>query len=232
MSRRLISGAALGLLLLPSLAAHPGAPEIRFDRLGMSEGLSQNTVYAIATDRVGFMWFGTEDGLNRYDGREFRVFRNDPDDSSSLSSNAVLALHVDAGGTLWIGTADGIDRFDPLTERFTRIGHGIDSLRGGPVYGFAETGDGRVWAVTLGNGLIQVDPESNKATAVAPDGLDASIFSVTSCDGRALWLGTRSGLVRLDAHHPEALDAPQKSAAFDRTYSVHCAPDGRLWFAT
>ena len=68
------------------------AQDLRFDRLSLEEGLSQSTVYAIVQDRRGFMWFGTEDGLNRYDGYHFKVYRHEPENPQSLSNNTVYTL--------------------------------------------------------------------------------------------------------------------------------------------
>ena len=64
--------------------------EIRFKKLSIEHGLSQSTVETIIQDQSGFMWFGTEDGLNRYDGYQFRIYKNDPDDSTSISNNNIF----------------------------------------------------------------------------------------------------------------------------------------------
>ncbi|HXG00155.1 MAG TPA: two-component regulator propeller domain-containing protein, partial [Bacteroidota bacterium] len=87
-------------MLPPALGAQTDerayAPEaIRFDRIGLEQGLSQSTVSAIAQDTHGFMWFGTHDGLNRFDGYKITVFKHDPTDSNSLSHNTVWALMCD-----------------------------------------------------------------------------------------------------------------------------------------
>ena len=99
---------------------------IRFDRISLEQGLSQSVVNCILQDSKGFMWFGTEDGLNRYDGYEFRVYKTDPENHNTLSDNFVQSISEDPEGKLWIGTfAGGLNRFDRETEQFTRNRHDL-----------------------------------------------------------------------------------------------------------
>ena len=100
---------------------------IRFSHLDVDDGLSGNSVRAILQDRQGFMWFGTWNGLNRYDGYTFKVYKRDPDNANSLSDNLVTAICEDESGTLWLGTGAGeLNRFDPRTETFTHYGDGLN----------------------------------------------------------------------------------------------------------
>jgi ligand-binding sensor domain-containing protein len=93
------------------------ADSIKFNHLTVDNGLSESKVQCILKDRYGFMWFGTGyNGLNRYDGNKFVIYKNDPNDPHSLSSNINYKLFEDREGTLWIGTRNGLDRLD----RFTR----------------------------------------------------------------------------------------------------------------
>ncbi|MBI3194561.1 MAG: hypothetical protein HYZ34_08880 [Ignavibacteriae bacterium] len=88
-----------------------------FETLSSHNGLSQNSVHCIMQDNKGFMWFGTQDGLNKYDGYSFTVYRNEPFDSYSLSSNWIQTIIQDKEGLLWIGTDHGLNCFDPSTEK-------------------------------------------------------------------------------------------------------------------
>ena len=99
---------------------------IRFERISTRDGLSQNGVLSIWQDRRGFMWFGTEDGLNKYDGYAFTVYTHDPDDPSTISDNLVSTIYEDQSGVMWVGTKGGLDRFDRATETFTHYQHNPD----------------------------------------------------------------------------------------------------------
>jgi ligand-binding sensor domain-containing protein/signal transduction histidine kinase len=95
---------------------------LRFDHISIEQGLSQSSVRVIFQDSRGFLWFGTEDGLNRYDGYAFKVYKPDPDVSNSLSDRYITAIVEDKQGYLWIGTRlGGLNRYDPRTEEFTHF---------------------------------------------------------------------------------------------------------------
>jgi hypothetical protein len=94
------------------------ANDIRFSHLSGSQGLSQRRVTSILQDRQGFMWFGTQYGLNRYDGYRFKVFKHEPDDPHSLSGVSVYALFLDHLGTMWVASGAILDKFDARTETF------------------------------------------------------------------------------------------------------------------
>jgi len=116
------------LSLLPViLTAHLAQPlplnnppsEPRFFRLTTANGLSHDIVYAIVQDSRGFLWFGTQYGLNRYDGYTFTIFRHLRSNPQSLVQNTVQALRVDSAGTLWVGTAGGLDCYDRDSDSFS-----------------------------------------------------------------------------------------------------------------
>ena len=81
--------------------------QISFNHLTVEDGLSQSSVTCIFQDKKGFMWFGTQDGLNRFDGYNFKVFKNDPTDSTSLSENFIFSIYEDSSGQLYVETRDG-----------------------------------------------------------------------------------------------------------------------------
>jgi ligand-binding sensor domain-containing protein len=94
-------------IFLLSLLMARGQQPLRFERIGRNEGLSQSSVNCMLRDRDGFMWFGTQDGLNLYDGKKFRVFQNQPGDSTSLSNNYIVSICEDEEGIIWVGTMTG-----------------------------------------------------------------------------------------------------------------------------
>jgi ligand-binding sensor domain-containing protein len=120
--------------------------QLQFVHLSIEDGLSQNSVWCIHQDSKGFMWFGTEEGLNRYDGYTFTHFKHDPSDSGSLSHNFVQCILEDRLGGIWVGThSGGLNRFDRKTERFTRFTHDPDdstSLSGNDVSCIVEDRSG------------------------------------------------------------------------------------------
>jgi len=92
---------------------------IVFNHLTIEDGLSQSSVTCILQDRSGFMWFGTQDGLNRYDGYNIKVFKNDPGDSTSLTDNFIFSIYEDLSGTLFVETQSGtFHRYNPRSESF------------------------------------------------------------------------------------------------------------------
>ncbi|HEY6951226.1 MAG TPA: two-component regulator propeller domain-containing protein [Bacteroidota bacterium] len=165
---------ALLCVLAPLLSCTLQArqPGIQFERISLEQGLSQTSVFAIAQDRLGFMWFGTQDGLNKYDGHSFTIYHRDALDSTSLSDNYVTALLVDKSGTLWAGTrGGGLNRFNNENGTFARIRHvagDSTSLGDDQVTSLCEDPSGSIWVGTA-NGLNRLDPASGKCVQYSND---------------------------------------------------------------
>jgi signal transduction histidine kinase/ligand-binding sensor domain-containing protein len=131
----------------------------RFDRISLADGLPDDVVYAILQDRRGFMWFGTANGLARYDGYEFTVYRSDPGDPTTLTHDAVYALLQAQNGDLWAGTGNGLDRLNVTTGAFTHY------LAGWTVLALGEDEEGILWVGTT-YGLTHLDPANPEPSAV------------------------------------------------------------------
>ena len=101
---------------------NPVYAQLKFEHL-TADGLSQSVVLCILQDTQGFMWFCTEDGLNKYDGYKFTIYKHDADDVNSLSNNYVWDIYEDHTGVFWIATSNGLDKFDPRTEQFVHYRH-------------------------------------------------------------------------------------------------------------
>ena len=111
----------LFILFFTSKLIFPQKTNIKFEHLSVEQGLSHTTVKSIFQDSKGFMWFGTEDGLNKFDGYKFTVYRYDPDDSTTISFNEVLDIYEDQSNNLWIATCGGgLNMFNRQTETFIR----------------------------------------------------------------------------------------------------------------
>jgi signal transduction histidine kinase/ligand-binding sensor domain-containing protein len=111
---------SLSAVVLPQAQTLPPAVEARFERITTEDGLSHNNVNSILQDSQGFMWFGTIDGLNRYDGYSFTVYRHEQDNPNSLREDFIVSLYEDRAGILWVGTRGGwLEKYDRQTEQFT-----------------------------------------------------------------------------------------------------------------
>jgi two-component sensor histidine kinase/ligand-binding sensor domain-containing protein len=134
---------------------------VQFSSLSLKDGLSQNTVTALLQDREGFIWVGTRDGLNRYDGRNFLVFRGDRNATNRLSGNTITALYQDSRGFLWVGTNFGLNKLDPETFEVESFNHWFEdslSLSSNTVRCIAEDAEGNLWVGTS-NGLNRMTSE-------------------------------------------------------------------------
>ena len=153
---------------------------LKFKRLSVEAGLSHSTVNCILQDSRGFMWFGTDDGLNKYDGYSFTVYKHNPDDPFSISHNQIWSLFEDSSGILWIGTfGGGLNRFDRDSEKFTHYdANDFQNLTDEPeefrnvVRYIAENPPGVLWIATYGGGLVKFDVKSGFFTSYAPDPTD------------------------------------------------------------
>ncbi len=140
------------------------AQSVLFDRLDVNNGLSQNTVTTILQDSKGFMWFGTKDGLNRYDGKTFRIFKHNPRLKSGLGNSLIKCLAEDAEHRLWVGTDSGLYLFDPRNETFADVPlHAPDGKRiTKPVSVLECDKEGCIWIVVQDNGVFCHDPRSGQ----------------------------------------------------------------------
>ncbi len=157
MSNRTLRDIAIvfGLLSAPISHAQLDTLLLPFRALTIEDGLSQGMVNAILQDRYGFMWFATKDGLNRYDGYSFEVFRHDPQDSTSIRDNLINALFEDKQGRFWVGTNEGLDLFDHATERFSHVRFDGSAADRGQVEMITQDRNGNLW-VACSKGLVKM----------------------------------------------------------------------------
>ncbi|MDO9088481.1 MAG: two-component regulator propeller domain-containing protein [Anaerolineaceae bacterium] len=176
---------------------------IEFEHFSIEDGLSQSVVNSIIQDELGFMWFGTQDGLNRFDGKEIKVFKHDPDNAESICNNFIQSLYEDKQGILWIGTfGGGLNRYDPRTEEFSCYipdPENPQSISQAGVSHFVQAEDGTFWLGTNGGGLNHFDPIDETFVAYQNDPTDPDSISddvvlqvVIDPNGR-LWVGTFTG---------------------------------------
>ncbi len=185
------------VLRLPAVDAGP----LQFGRLSTANGLSHTRVAHIIQGAEGYMWFGTQYGLNRYDGYEFKVFVHDPRRSDSLAGTFVTALFKDRDDTIWVACSQVLDRFDPRTETFTHYRIHPDDSRGGDgtVVAISQDRAGFLWLST-GRGLHRLNPKSGALEhfyhdAANPAGLSTNDIKWSGEDRYGqMWVGTADGL--------------------------------------
>ncbi len=203
-----LSVAILACLCLQAGAADPQA-WIRFRNIGVEDGLPENSPRILLQDRIGFLWIGTQNGLLRYDGTRYKIFKPDPDNKRHMRGRSVSALAEGLGERLWIGTEAGLEMLDRKTGKFTH--YPIDSGRveafSNKPFGIVEDESGKVWVVTEGLNLERLDQETGKVVrfrhrASDPSSLDSDIVPSRHCiykdpTGR-IWVGTQKGVSLFD----------------------------------
>ena len=213
---------------------HALVRDLKFTHLTTNDGLSQGYVVAILQDHRGFMWFATRDGLNRYDGNDFVVYKNNPNDSGSLSSNFLQDLMQDDHGYLWIATNTGVNKFDPESERCTRYLHDSknpNSLGDPSVKSIAQDSRGTLWFGTEGNGLDKFEPTKGEFTHFRNDndGHFVGRISQVVADGdQDIWFVGERGLFNLNQQTGK-ITRPLATRNGPSAESVYEDEFGNLW---
>jgi ligand-binding sensor domain-containing protein/signal transduction histidine kinase len=229
-----------------SKADTPYSQNIRFEHLSLEEGLSQSVVNSILQDRTGFLWIGTQDGLNRYDGYNFTIYKPDSTDPSSLSDRWITALAEDDEGYLWVGTRlGGLNRYNPVTGNFKRYPYSDemseDSISGSQITALYADKNG-IWIGTE-NGLNLLDPATNKVThyrsSESTTTLSSSLISAIFKDSHGtLWVGTSNAGVNIFDEKNNSFRAyrhdedDDSSLSNNRVRSIAEDKDGQIWIGT
>jgi PAS domain S-box-containing protein len=208
----------LSIFLVLSMAA--SGQSYKVENISQDNGISNSWVSSILQDEEGFMWFGTWNGLNRYDGYDFTVFKPIPGDTMSLTNNAIKTLCEDNSGSIWVGTENGLNWFDPNTEKFLRFKnnpHDSNSISNNYILCLQLDNRGTLWIGTKGGGLNSVDstaifrrfynpasPESNNINCIIED----------NGNNNFLWLGTEHGLFRFEKRTGGFISYPFGSNAY------------------
>jgi ligand-binding sensor domain-containing protein/signal transduction histidine kinase len=194
-----------GLVVLsgPVWSQSSVAPDIHFEHYTPLEGLSSAQVRSILQDSLGFIWIGTPDGLNRFDGMQFNIYRHKPDDSNSLTNNIVNALALDVQGRVWVATNKGLCYFDYADGLFHPVDIGrnnSEQFDRNRVYAVAAGFGNRVWYSTITE-LHELGPDGTVSTFPLPVDVQGNISYLMQDDRQRIWIGTNSGVVLVfDTH--------------------------------
>ncbi len=221
---------------------------LHFRQLSVEDGLSQSTVHAIHQDRMGFMWFGTDIGLNKYDGTGFTVYQYSTSDSTAIASNFIVGIFEDSYGCFWIGTGySGLNRFDREKEIFHLYAHDSHkkgSISSNNIRAIFEDSRKNLWIGTAGGGLNLYDRQSDSFIHFSQNGGDQSgigsnfVSSIAEDLNGKLWLGSPEGI--LTRYDPETkkgqsfkLFNEYRADLYNTTFSeVYVDSDNNIWFGT
>ncbi|MDB5248330.1 MAG: signal transduction histidine kinase [Segetibacter sp.] len=177
----------IALIILTGLAISLSAQPYYFRHYKVENGLSNNMVTAVLQDKKGFVWFGTKDGLNRFDGYNFKVFRNEQNNPKSIGANFIHCIYESADSNIWVGTYKGLYRYDELTESFDLV----IAYHGSYTRDIKMDTKGNLWVIT-GPTLNRYNIKSGRLDKFPPD----QYFNVTSLcvtnDG-TVWVATDDG---------------------------------------
>jgi len=242
--------------VLPGLGSHCFAQidQILFENISINEGLSQSIVFCITQDQSGYMWFGTEDGLNRFDGYKFDIFRNQSGNPNSLSGNGIVSMHEDKSGLLWIGTyGGGLNVLDQKTGRIKRYATRKGEQRtreskgtgfnGSFIFSIYQDTKGFIWVGTH-RSLNRFDPVTNEIVYYTHNPNDptslskGTIRAIIEDKHGNLWIGTQGGgLNKFDTaseeftHYAYQEDEPEGISGND-IITMHLDREENLWIGT
>lgn len=238
---------ALLAFLLIFFCAEAQTSSVRFRHYTTNDGLSQSNVTCIVQDKQGFMWFGTQDGLNLFDGYSFTVYRNESDKTNTLSDSYIRALHVDRNGRIWIGTDNGgLCIFNKKTGNFATFRYSKNdpkSLSNDRVTCITEDATGTIWVGTDG-GLNRFNPRDrtfirfHNKTGVSTSLSNDLVRDVLVDKSGQVWVATfGGGLNRLDTttqtfRHFKYIPTVANSLSHNNLKKLCLDAQGRLWIAT
>lgn len=232
--------ASLFLLLLIASFCFSQKEDIQFEHLSMKDGLSMNPVMAITQDSKGFLWFGSQDGLNKYDGYRFEVFKTRDNDTNSISDNFITSLCSDKVGKLWIGTLRGLNVYNPNTNSFKRFNNTSANFTCTKIYCLYKDRSGLIWIGTE-KGLALFDAVKEEFLPVnsmfkgMSDLREKGILCISQDKKGNFWLGTTSGLIKYEPSTAEVKNyyATAKNGLSNNiVLSFHEDKEGTIWIGT
>ena len=242
---KIIKRVCLLVCWLKCSVAFAQTPKVEFRHITLDDGLSNNWVKCIMKDSRGFMWFGTSNGLNRYDGVEFRIFKNKIDNPKSLSNNTINTIFEDNKGNIWIGTQNGLNVFDRKTEEFYTYRYdpgNINSISSNSISRVLAGNDGNIWIATS-NGLDVYIPATQKFKHFQNNPKDINslasniINDIETDQSGNIWIATRDkGVDLLDVKNNRVThfgdNGEPGKPSINIARDVHKDEDGNIWIGT
>ncbi len=213
-------------------------PSFRFENLSVEEGLSQSSATAIVQDQKGFLWIGTDDGLNRYDGYTFKVYRHEINDPASLIENFIESLYYDS--VLWIGTNKGLSRYDEFMDQFTND-FKINEVFSGRIGAITTDQKKNVWLGAAAPshvkaGVYYMDPSGKSVTKIQYEKLNRNVWASCRDSKGILWFGTDGrGVSSIDPVSKRVLKTIDLPGHLKKTCRVTCIIEDsnhNYWFGT
>ncbi len=233
----------LSILATKLVLAQQSEPA-KMEVISVYNGLSNPQVYTIAKDKTGFLWFGTADGVKRYDGYEFRSYRHEPSVPSSLSNDNVGAMLIDSKDRLWVGTwGGGVNLYQPESEDFQRFINdpvNPNSLAANRIQTFFESASGEIWIGTNGGGLNLYRATSNDFKRYTqqqdvPGSIGNNrVWSIAQDSQQNLWVATSDGLYQKPLNQEQFIGYGVSDGGLDHpeVRYVHLDNADNLWVAT
>lgn len=228
-------------LFIPSLYSQN---TFQFEKISVEQGLSQSTVYSITQDEQGFIWIGTQDGLDKYDGYQFITFQYDPHKINSISNSSVSYLLKDSKNKLWVGTwGGGLNLYKPERNSFETFPIDIDekgSIGGSRISFIHESKKGIIWVGTAGGGLnkLLTGSKTFKSFNTANSKISNNrIWGIAEDSNGILWIGTENGLDKFNPvtetfYNYKSVPNSRESLCFDRVRCVMVENNGMIWAGT
>ncbi|MCE7991298.1 MAG: response regulator [Roseivirga sp.] len=171
---------------------------VSFERIGVEQGLSHVTVNVMSQDSYGFIWLGTTDGLNRYDGYDFTIFKNDPNNPESLRNNSITGIYEAKDGALWVGTFEGLHRYDRDKQSFIHFSLGLETLKINEIIGDGKDG---LWVASAA-GLVRLNISTQVYENIDLGEKAGQLHRLLRAKDGLLWIGTLdNGIFR---YNPES----------------------------
>ena len=216
--------------------------EYRFSRLPINNNQSTNTILAIIQDSYGFIWIGTSEGAYKYDGYNYRHYRNQPNDTNSLSHNEVFTITEDKNSNIWLGTRYGLNKIHRNTNRVERIidSHDKNEIPKIEIYAILCDSKNNLWIGTNGSGILKIcDGETEiERVELNSKSVPDRIRSIYEDSNGNIWVGTRNnGVFKINSSNTEIINYKHNSdnkfsISGNHIRSIHEDGDKNIWIGT